>query len=112
MKFRLVSAAAALLLSAANLAAADSAEYREWEDQSVNYVNTEPMRPDCVPSLCSPGTLFCPSRQHLLPCNGLYPGLADEHQGRLHDCLVPCCQCRGPRFNPWSRKIPHAPEQL
>ena len=51
MKFRLVSAAAALLLSAANLAAADSAEYREWEDQSVNYVNTEPVRPDCaVPS--------------------------------------------------------------
>ena len=22
------------------------------------------------------------------------------------------CQCRGHRFNPWSRKIPHATEQL
>ena len=51
MNLRHLSAAAALLLSAAALAAADSAEYREWEDQSVNYVNTEPVRPDCaVPS--------------------------------------------------------------
>ena len=22
------------------------------------------------------------------------------------------CQCRGPRFHPWSRRIPHAMEQL
>ena len=47
--------AAALLLAAASSAvalnAAESADYHEWEDQSVNYVNTEPMRSDCaVPS--------------------------------------------------------------
>jgi beta-galactosidase len=55
MNHRHLAAAAALLLSAvsftAALNAADSADYREWEDQSVNYVNTEPMRSDCaVPS--------------------------------------------------------------
>jgi len=51
MKTRYLVTAAALLLSAVALNAADSAEYREWEDQSVNYVNTEPVRPDCaVPS--------------------------------------------------------------
>ena len=53
MNKRLITAAAALLaasISAQSLSAAD-AEVREWEDQSVNYVNTEPMRPDCaVPS--------------------------------------------------------------
>ena len=26
--------------------------------------------------------------------------------------VVQCPQCRGHRFNPWSRKIPHATEQL
>ena len=55
MNHRHLTAAAALLLTAvsftAALNAADSADYREWEDQSVNYVNTEPMRADCaVPS--------------------------------------------------------------
>jgi len=46
--------AAALLAAASSavaLNAAESADYHEWEDQSVNYVNTEPMRSDCaVPS--------------------------------------------------------------
>ena len=51
MNQRYFVAAAALLLSAVALNAADPAEYREWEDQSVNYVNTEPVRSDCaVPS--------------------------------------------------------------
>ena len=55
MNHRHLAALTALLLSAvpftAALNAADSADYREWEDQSANYVNTEPMRSDCaVPS--------------------------------------------------------------
>jgi len=48
MNHRLFAAAAALLLSAAILNAADPAETREWEDQSVNYVNVEPVRADCA----------------------------------------------------------------
>ena len=50
MNRRHIAAAAALLLaavSAQTLRAAD-AEVREWEDQSINYVNTEPVRPDCI----------------------------------------------------------------
>ena len=50
MNIRHISAAAAVLLatvSAQAIRAAD-AEVREWEDQSINYVNTEPMRPDCA----------------------------------------------------------------
>ena len=50
MTTRHINAAAALLLavfSVQSLRAAD-AEVREWEDQSINYVNTEPMRPDCA----------------------------------------------------------------
>ena len=49
MNLRHTAAAAVLLaaVSAQTLRAAD-AEVREWEDQSVNYVNTEPMRPDCI----------------------------------------------------------------
>ena len=49
MNRRHIAAAAALLLAAvsAQSLAAD-AEVREWEDQSINYVNTEPMRPDCI----------------------------------------------------------------
>ena len=50
MNRRHIAAAAAALLaafSAHSLLAAD-AEVREWEDQSINYVNTEPMRPDCI----------------------------------------------------------------
>ena len=50
MMIRHTAVAAAALLAAVSvqtLRAAD-AEVREWEDQSVNYVNTEPMRPDCA----------------------------------------------------------------
>jgi len=50
MNRRHIAAAAAVLLaavSAQTLRAAD-AEVREWEDQSINYVNTEPVRPDCI----------------------------------------------------------------
>ena len=50
MKTRHIAAAALLLIaavSAQNLRAAD-AEVREWEDQSINYVNTEPLRSDCA----------------------------------------------------------------
>ncbi len=50
MNIRHIAAAAAVLLvavSAQPLRAAD-AEVREWEDQSINYVNTEPVRPDCI----------------------------------------------------------------
>ena len=50
MNTRHITAAAILLLaafSAHSLRAAD-ADVREWEDQSVNFVNTEPMRPDCA----------------------------------------------------------------
>ena len=50
MNTRHITAVATLLLaalSAQSLRAAD-AKVREWEDQSVNYVNTEPMRPDCA----------------------------------------------------------------
>ena len=51
MNFKNICATAALLLSAAIPFAANSAEYREWEDQTVNYVNVEPVRSDCaVPS--------------------------------------------------------------
>jgi len=57
MNLRHICAAAALLLSAAFLNAAESSETREWEDQSVNYVNVEPVRPDCaVPS--DPGSMM------------------------------------------------------
>ena len=50
MNTRLIRSAAASLLSAAVLNAAYSEDYREreWEDQSINYVNTEPVRPDCA----------------------------------------------------------------
>ena len=48
MTLKHICSAAALLLSASFLNAADSAEYREWEDQDVNYVNVEPMRSDCA----------------------------------------------------------------
>ena len=48
MTRRTVFTAAVALFSAFMLHAAET---REWEDQSVNYVNTEPMRADCaVPS--------------------------------------------------------------
>ena len=50
MNRRHIAAAAALLLAAVSpyaLRAADG-EAREWEDQSINYVNTEPVRPDCI----------------------------------------------------------------
>ena len=49
MNKRHIAAAAVLLaaVSAQTLRAA-GAEVREWEDQSINYVNTEPMRPDCI----------------------------------------------------------------
>ena len=49
MNRRHIAAAAALLaaFSAHSLLAADN-EVREWEDQSINYVNTEPIRPDCI----------------------------------------------------------------
>ncbi len=50
MNRRHIAAAAAVLLaavSARTLLAAD-ADVREWEDQSINYVNTEPVRPDCL----------------------------------------------------------------
>ena len=49
MNKRHIAAAAVLLaaVSAQPLRAA-GAEVREWEDQSINYVNTEPMRPDCI----------------------------------------------------------------
>ncbi len=50
MNRRHIAAAAAVLLaavSAQNLRAED-AEAREWEDESINYVNTEPVRPDCI----------------------------------------------------------------
>ncbi|MBP5584754.1 MAG: hypothetical protein J6Y92_00195 [Lentisphaeria bacterium] len=50
MNIRHIAAAAAMLLaavSAQTLRAAD-AEVREWEDQSINYVNTEPVRPDSI----------------------------------------------------------------
>ena len=51
MTRRTVFTAAAALFSAFMLHAAESGTTREWEDQSVNYVNTEPMRADCaVPS--------------------------------------------------------------
>ena len=51
MTRRTVFTAAAALFSAFMLHAAESGTPREWEDQSVNYVNTEPMRADCaVPS--------------------------------------------------------------
>ena len=49
MNTRHTIAAAAMLLavlSAPAVLAEDAV--REWEDQSVNYVNTEPMRPDCA----------------------------------------------------------------
>ena len=43
-------ATAAVLLAAvsAQPLRAEDAEAREWEDQSINYVNTEPVRPDCI----------------------------------------------------------------
>ena len=51
MTRRTVFTAAATLFSAFMLHAAEPGTSREWEDQSVNYVNTEPMRADCaVPS--------------------------------------------------------------
>ena len=51
MTRRTVFTAAAALFSVFMLHAAESGTTREWEDQSVNYVNTEPMRADCaVPS--------------------------------------------------------------
>ena len=51
MTRRTVFTAAAALFSAFMLHAAEPGTTREWEDQSVNYVNTEPMRADCaVPS--------------------------------------------------------------
>jgi len=50
MNTRLITAATTLLLAAisAQTIQAANAEVREWEDQSINYVNTEPMRPDCA----------------------------------------------------------------
>ena len=47
MNRRHIAAAAAALLAAVS-AQSLAAEVREWEDQSINYVNTEPMRPDCI----------------------------------------------------------------
>ena len=49
MNTRHTIAAASMLLAVLSAPAvpADDA-VREWEDQSVNYVNTEPMRPDCA----------------------------------------------------------------
>ena len=50
MNIRHIAASAAALIAAVSaqpLSAAD-AEVREWEDQSINYVNTEPVRPDSI----------------------------------------------------------------
>ena len=48
MNRRHIAAAAAALLAAVSAQSLLADEVREWEDQSINYVNTEPMRPDCI----------------------------------------------------------------
>ena len=37
---------------------------------------------------------------------------ANSRTSRVVQWLRICCQCKGHRFDPWSRKIPHAMEQL